>query len=655
MPRTRPTPLARLAPAIAAALLPALAAGAVLCAGARDAGAQTAPVPPAMFRGGPARAGVYAVAGVPRFGGLRWRVQTGGTLRSSPTLSDGVVYIGGGDGALWAIDAAAGDVRWRRELGSALPSTPAVAGGRVYVATRDGRLVALRTRDGVAVWTARAGADAPLAWGYESGEVYVSSPAVAGRLVVWGAGDGRVFAADAATGTVRWSYRTGGRVRSSPAVEGGTVFVGAQDGVVYALDLATGALRWRHETEGHSLVSARFGYDRRTIQSSPAVVGGAVYIGARDGFLYALDRATGRRRWRNDHRISWVNSSPAVAAGLVVAGSSDGHFVHAVDTATGEERWRHQTTGTVWSSPSTDGRLVYVGEGDGTVYALDLRTGAEAWRYRAGARVFSSPTPADGALYFGSDDGGVYAVRAAEGAPLRRAVFWDSTHARFSSVPSHAALRSYLAARGYETLDAGALRRWLDERTRERASGSSSASGAGGGAGGAAGVAAGPSVVVFAIDHLPPGLGPAGSDPGLLRRYLDAGGKVVWTGIPPLLWPRPDTGTRTLLGVDRKAAASLLGVRHERGNFDAVGVSTITPSGRRAGLSGWWMSDWPADPEDVTEVLALDEQGLAAAWIKSYGGARGTGFARVPVGDGLPGRQTSMAGVQAVAEWLPDR
>jgi hypothetical protein len=32
----------------------------------------------------------------------------------------------------------------------------------------------------------------------------------------------------------------------------------------------------------------------------------------------------------------------------------------------------------------------------------------------------------------------------------------------------------------------------------------------------------------------------------------------------------------------------------------------------------------------VTNVLALDDWGLAGAWSKEYGGARGTGFVRVP-------------------------
>ncbi len=58
-----------------------------------------------------------------------------------------------------------------------------------------------------------------------------------------------------------------------------------------------------------------------------------MFVGARDGWIYALDAATGSERWRFDHKISWVNTSPAVIDGVVYAGSSDGQFVQALDAA----------------------------------------------------------------------------------------------------------------------------------------------------------------------------------------------------------------------------------------------------------------------------------------------------------------------------------
>src|SRR5262245_35051132 len=82
-----------------------------------------------MFRGDAAHSGVYASAPLRQFGGLQWRVQTGGMVQSSAALHDGALYIGSGDGLLYALDAGTGTPRWQFRTGRAISSTPAVAEG----------------------------------------------------------------------------------------------------------------------------------------------------------------------------------------------------------------------------------------------------------------------------------------------------------------------------------------------------------------------------------------------------------------------------------------------------------------------------------------------------------------------------------------------
>ena len=59
------------------------------------------------------------------------------------------------------------------------------------------------------------------------------------------------------------------------------------------------------------------------MDSSPAVAAGRVYIGSSDGHLYVLDAATGAKRSEFDAG-SGLLSSPAIAANRVVIGSQDG-------------------------------------------------------------------------------------------------------------------------------------------------------------------------------------------------------------------------------------------------------------------------------------------------------------------------------------------
>lgn len=56
----------------------------------------------------------------------------------------------------------------------------------------------------------------------------------------------------------------------------GAVYIGSRDDYVYALKASSGALLWRYLT-GNEIFS-----------SSPAVVNGVVYIGSDDHYVYAL-------------------------------------------------------------------------------------------------------------------------------------------------------------------------------------------------------------------------------------------------------------------------------------------------------------------------------------------------------------------------------
>jgi hypothetical protein len=53
------------------------------------------------------------------------------------------------------------------------------------------------------------------------------------------------------TNQTLWNHTTGSYVESSPAVVGGLVFVGSDDGKLYALNASTGSLVWNYTTGGY--------------------------------------------------------------------------------------------------------------------------------------------------------------------------------------------------------------------------------------------------------------------------------------------------------------------------------------------------------------------------------------------------------------------
>jgi outer membrane protein assembly factor BamB len=62
-----------------------------------------------------------------------WSLNTGAAVVASPAVVDGVVYIDGEGGNLYALNARTGKQLWSFAAGGALVSSPAVAGGLVYL------------------------------------------------------------------------------------------------------------------------------------------------------------------------------------------------------------------------------------------------------------------------------------------------------------------------------------------------------------------------------------------------------------------------------------------------------------------------------------------------------------------------------------------
>ena len=152
------------------------------------------------------------------------------------------------------------------------------------------------------------------------------------------------------------------------------------------------------------------------IQSTPAVAEGMVYFGSHDDNVYALDAETGALIWWYTTESN-VWPSPAVAGGIVYTGDYASN-VYALDAETGALIWKYTTGGSITSSPAVADGVVYIGSHDRKVYALDAETGAFLWSYMTGGEVTSGPAVVNGVVYVGSYDDRVYALDASSGAHI---------------------------------------------------------------------------------------------------------------------------------------------------------------------------------------------------------------------------------------------
>jgi outer membrane protein assembly factor BamB len=214
-------------------------------------------------------------------------------------------------------------------------------------------------------------------------------------------------------GDIKWTFATEGAIHSSPAVADGIVYVGSRDGYVYALKAETGEKLWAFKTGSW-------------VESSPVVVGGVVYIGSNDGYFYALDAQTGNKRWSFGTKYG-IRSTAAVADGKVYFGADD-YCVYALDAVTGKKVWKYKTGTQVTSSPVISDGVMVVGSAEGLCFTLDARNGRPRLRYETQSTVSSSPAVNNGVGYFTDSSGHLYAVDIqARNWPLenRVRIYWE--------------------------------------------------------------------------------------------------------------------------------------------------------------------------------------------------------------------------------------
>lgn len=129
-----------------------------------------------------------------------------------------------------------------------------------------------------------------------------------GQCFFGSSADDKVYALDAATGEQRWSFFTGGPVRLAPAVWQDRLFVGSDDGYLYCLAVDDGRLLWKLRggpADDRVVGNGRL-VSRWVVRGGPAVHDGVVYFAAgiwplEGVYVYAVDAATGKVLWRNDH------------------------------------------------------------------------------------------------------------------------------------------------------------------------------------------------------------------------------------------------------------------------------------------------------------------------------------------------------------------
>lgn len=312
-------------------------------------------------------------------GAFVWTLAAGRPIHGEALVTDDAVYFACDDGRLRRIDRKDGREIWRHELGDAqvarvLPHPevyeydwsaprPLLVDGVVYVGAGDGSFHAVEAGSGKLLWRAA------------SGDRVRTTAIVSGPHVIFGSFDGGVRALDRATGELVWKKDLLAPATTAPALVGDRLVVGTRSSVLYGLKPTDGAVEWRALFWGSWVESQAVALDDRLCIGSSDLRSVSCYD-PRDGSL----------SWRTDvYGCPWAR--PVVTATTIfasVVGAEPYMIRHegslcALDRASGRIRWRWRVpdapgsflTGFV-GAPAIDGKSLAVGGLDGALYVFPI-------------------------------------------------------------------------------------------------------------------------------------------------------------------------------------------------------------------------------------------------------------------------------------------
>jgi polyvinyl alcohol dehydrogenase (cytochrome) len=400
-----------------------------------------------------------------------WVHTTGRPISTQPIRVNGVVYYGSWDGYERAVDAASGARRWAAFLGVTtdrrcapsksigVASTATVGTIKVHgIATRavfvgggDGNFYALNASTGRKIWKTRLGRppgyflwSSPLLYRgsiYEGVASFADCPLVRGAMVRM----------NAATGAVKSKFYTvpprctGADVWGSPTVDTAT-------GDIYFATGNAGPCKKR-ETLGVAVIrtnaslkllgswqvpSAKLPNHDSDFGSTPtlfsATIGGVVHpmmgIQNKNGIYYAFKRYDISRGPLWQDRVASSGNCPECGKGGISPSAYNGHLlfigsekirighvicagsIRAVRPSTGKVVWADcLRSGPVLGAVTAVPGLAFVDAGN-TVYAVGTKRGTIVWSYKDthdGSRFWGAPTVSGGRVYAGNQDGHLYA------------------------------------------------------------------------------------------------------------------------------------------------------------------------------------------------------------------------------------------------------
>lgn len=344
-----------------------------------------------VVRGDPQGTGV-AAGSLPDKLETLWTYKTEDAgFEATAVVADGIVYVGDDNGTFHAVRLADGTAVWTKKFddsGFLAGAAIDLENGRLYVGDAVESLRCLALADGEELWTAKLDAEVHAGPTLHDGNVLVTCEA------------GTLTCFDAEKGEQRWQFGIEAPLRCTPTLVEGRALLAGCDSKLHIIDVSDGA------EVGSVAIDAPTG-------ATAAIRGNMVYFGTEGGTFFAIevnanqpDRSRVVWTYRDPQHGQSIRSSAAVTDKLIVYGSQ-GKSAYALDPATGQRKWQLSERSHVDSSPAIAGRRVVVATTGGKLQVVDTM-GQEEWSFGAGGGFAASPIVVDGKIILGNTDGTLY-------------------------------------------------------------------------------------------------------------------------------------------------------------------------------------------------------------------------------------------------------
>jgi outer membrane protein assembly factor BamB len=318
---------------------------------------------------------------------------------AAPVIYDNKILLCDMVGRINCYDNQKGKKLWEYQLDNSIVSTPAVVDGKALIISVDGRIYFFDIETGKIKWQTKF--NFPI----------IGTPVIIGDTAYIGTSEYSFCAIGLNSGNELWSFKDiKAHIESVPVINDDKIFIASWDGYLYSLDRRTGKLIWKWSEEKPNFYYA-------PAACIPVISNNKIFITEPNKYLTTINIESGKTIYRSNLHPSWESIGiSSDKAHVFVKGLTDTLFCYSSAGDSLKLEWFNVLGYKFDTSPVPvieKNGSVYVAAGNGFLYCVDEKTGKFKWDYFLGESRINTPIILDdGSIIICNTDGVIRKIRS---------------------------------------------------------------------------------------------------------------------------------------------------------------------------------------------------------------------------------------------------